>query len=126
MPEHISTQQLAALKQQLLAEQTRLTAERNAFRGDNTSDTEEGDTGDVADYDPNDPADEATNLFDRDRTQASIENADRMLSKIARALQKMEEGTYGLSDIDGTPIPLDRLQALPYALTTIEQEEQLH
>ena len=126
MPEHISSKQQAALKQQLLDEQTRLTTERSAFRGDNTSDTEEGAAGDAADYDPNDPADEGTNLFDRDRTQASIENTDRMLSKIARALQKIDEDTYGLSDIDGTPIPLDRLKALPYALTTIEQEEQLH
>ena len=90
------------------------------------SDTEEGRPGELADYDPNDPADEASNLYDRDRSRATIENADRILGKIARALQKMDEGTYGLSDVDGTPIPLERLQALPYALTTVAQEESGH
>ena len=124
MAKHISDKQLAALKQQLLDEKTRLTGERDAYRGDDRSDTEEGATGDSADYDPNDPADEASNLYDRDRNQASIENADRMLGKIERALQKMDDGTYGLSDVDGTPIPLARLQVLPYALATVEQEEQ--
>jgi DnaK suppressor protein len=124
MPEHINSKQIAVLKQQLLDEQARLQSERDAYRGDVTSDTESGAAGELTDYDPNDPADEATNLYDRDRNQATIENSERILGKIARALQKMDEGTYGLSDVDGTPIPLARLQALPYALTTVEQEER--
>ena len=123
MPAHITDKQLAALKQQLLDEKAHLEGERDAYRGEDMSDTEEGATGDLADYDPNDPADEASNLYDRDRNQATIENADRILAKINRALQKMEDGTYGLSEVDGTPIPVARLQALPYALTTVEQED---
>ena len=39
--------------------------------------------------------------------------------------QKIEDGTYGLSDMDGTPIPVERLEALPYALTTVEQEDAI-
>ncbi len=124
MPEHISNEQMAALKQQLLDQQAHLQHERDAYRDDDMSDSEEGEGGDLSHVDPNDPADEASNLFDRDRDQATIENADRILGKIARALQKMDEGTYGLSDIDGTPIPTARLEALPYAVTTVEQEEQ--
>lgn len=124
MPKHISNDQIAALKQQLLEEKARLEGERAAYRDEDMSDTEEGGTGDLADYDPNDPADEAANLYDRDRDQATIENSTRILGKIDRALQKMEDGTYGLSDVDGTPIPMARLRALPYALATVEQEEQ--
>ena len=122
MVSHISNDQLAALKQQLLDNKAHLERERDDYRDDDMSDTEEGATGDLADYDPNDPADEASNLFDRDRDQATIENADRILAKINRALQKMDDGTYGLSEVDGTPIPLERLQALPYALTTVDQD----
>ena len=73
--------------------------------------------------DVNDPADEATNLFDRERDQVTIENFDRMLAKVNRALAKIDEGTYGLSDIDGTPIPEARLEALPYANLTVQQAE---
>ena len=75
--------------------------------------------------DGNDPADEATNLYDRERDLTAIENFDRLLAKVNRALQKINEGTYGLSDVDGTPIPEARLEALPYAATTVEQDDQI-
>jgi DnaK suppressor protein len=43
---------------------------------------------------------------------------------VKRALQKIEEGTYGLSDLSGAPIPAARLQAIPEALLTVEEEAQ--
>jgi len=70
-----------------------------------------------------DPADEATNLMDRERNYAAEDNMGRILGKIEHALAKIEDGTYGLSDIDGTPIPIARLEALPYAAITVEQAE---
>jgi DnaK suppressor protein len=47
---------------------------------------------------------------------------DDRLSAIERALQKIEEGTYGLSDASGAPIPSERLEAYPEALYTLEEE----
>jgi len=38
------------------------------------------------------------------------------LERVDRALRKIEEGTYGLSDISGQPIPRERLEAIPEAL----------
>jgi DnaK suppressor protein len=43
------------------------------------------------------------------------------LTVIERALQKIDEGTYGLSDESGTAISLDRLEAIPEALYTLEE-----
>jgi DnaK suppressor protein len=43
------------------------------------------------------------------------------LTVIERALQKIEEGTYGLSDESDSPISLDRLEAIPEALYTLEE-----
>jgi DnaK suppressor protein len=48
---------------------------------------------------------------------------DRRLRAIERALEKIDEGTYGLSDASSDPIPKARLQAMPEALLTIEEEE---
>jgi DnaK suppressor protein len=45
------------------------------------------------------------------------------LARVDRALQKIEEGTYGLSDRSGEPIPRDRLEAVPEALFTLREEE---
>ena len=116
-------EQLETFKASLLEQRQRVEEDRAAYSTENEDDSEEELTGDLADYDPNDPADEASNLFDRDRDLAAVENAERLLSKIDRALEKIEDGTYGLSDIDGTPIPVERLEAIPYAVTTVEQEE---
>ena len=47
---------------------------------------------------------------------------DQRLSNIERALQKIDDGSYGLSDASGTPIPLERLEATPEAIYTIEEQ----
>ncbi len=47
------------------------------------------------------------------------------LANIERALRKIEEGTYGLSDLTGEPIALERLNATPDALYTLDEQETL-
>ena len=48
---------------------------------------------------------------------------DDRLSNIERALQKIDDGTYGLSDASGAPIPIERLEATPEALYTLAEQE---
>ena len=45
------------------------------------------------------------------------------LERVDRALKKIEEGTYGLSDRSGEPIPRERLEAVPEALYTLSEEK---
>jgi DnaK suppressor protein len=45
------------------------------------------------------------------------------LERVDRALQKIAEGTYGLSESSGEPIPRERLEAVPEALCTLREEE---
>lgn len=45
------------------------------------------------------------------------------LNRVDRALEKIKEGSYGLSDISGEPISRERLQALPEALVTLKEEQ---
>jgi DnaK suppressor protein len=44
------------------------------------------------------------------------------LERIDRALEKIKDGTYGLSDMSGEPIPRERLEAVPEALYTLSEE----
>ena len=46
------------------------------------------------------------------------------LEYVDRALKKIEEGTYGLSDMSGQPIPRKRLEAVPEAVYTLSEEER--
>jgi len=41
---------------------------------------------------------------------------------IERALEKIDDGTYGLSDVTGRPIPMDRLRTVPEAICTLAEE----
>ena len=47
------------------------------------------------------------------------------LERVNRALKKIEESTYGLSDQSGKPIPRERLEAAPEALYTLSEEQAL-
>jgi RNA polymerase-binding transcription factor len=45
------------------------------------------------------------------------------LERVERALKKVEEGTYGLSDQSGQPIPRERLEAVPESIFTLAEEK---
>ncbi|MEA3149784.1 MAG: DnaK suppressor protein [Gammaproteobacteria bacterium] len=47
------------------------------------------------------------------------------LVNVERALRKIEEGTYGLSDASGEPIPIERLDAVPEAIYTLAEQSAL-
>ena len=49
---------------------------------------------------------------------------DLRISDIERALQKIADGTYGFSDLSGDPIPVARLEAVPEAILTVEEQEK--
>jgi DnaK suppressor protein len=74
------------------------------------------------DDDPGDPADDGAATADRQ--ELLIENAlDQELTRsIDHALWHLEKGTYGVSEVSGKPIPLERLEAVPWA-TTLPDEE---
>lgn len=48
-------------------------------------------------------------------------NLDRA-AQIRRALEKIDQGTYGQSDQSGAAIPRDRLEAEPEAILTIQEQ----
>jgi len=60
-------------------------------------------------------------MLELDQNLASRTTA--RLGHIERALQKIDEGTYGVSDASGKPIPVERLNAVPEAIYTIEEQQ---
>src|SRR5580698_456580 len=56
--------------------------------------------------------------------EGNLEAADDdRLSNIERALQKIADGTYGLSDASGAPIPMERLEAALGARYTLAEQK---
>lgn len=69
-------------------------------------------------------ADEGTDDFDRMVTLQLTDKELRILRQIDRALEKINEQSYGICDLTGREIPLKRLEAIPYATMTVEAQEQ--
>jgi YteA family regulatory protein len=68
----------------------------------------------------NHPADIGSELFEREKDLA-LDSLDReTLKEIDQALARMDEGKYGTCTVCGQPIPEERLDALPQALTCKE------
>ena len=82
-------------------------------RGENEGDFTEHDSGDMS-----------RDIFDREVDATIAEQIQQRLEIVDRALQKVEEGTYGLSDVSGEPIPRGRLEAVPEAVRTVEEQQQ--
>jgi DnaK suppressor protein len=69
-------------------------------------------------------ADEGTDDFNRTITLEVTSKEFGILRQIERALDKIEEGTYGICDITGEDIPMPRLEAVPYATMTVKAQEK--
>jgi len=66
--------------------------------------------------------DDAQRLSLLDTEDALISRNALRLPMIERALEKIKDGTYGVSDASGRPIPRDRLEAMPEAIYTVDEE----
>ncbi|MGJ7911406.1 TraR/DksA C4-type zinc finger protein [Neobacillus sp. LXY-1] len=116
----LTTEQLADLRLQLLQEKNDLEQhlEQNDHFNLDRGHAHES-VGELSSYD-NHPADEATELYEREKDNALLEHYKLELSNVNKALQAMENGTYGKCEVCGNDIPLERLQALPNTIYCIE------
>lgn len=107
-------QTIAKLKKQLEQELKEIEQQLEA--------SELPETTELSNYD-NHPADNASDLTDQLTEMAIDEHRSDNGEEIKRALQAMEDGTYGLCTVCGEEIPLGRLEAMPKALTCVEHAE---
>jgi DnaK suppressor protein len=86
--------------------------------------SEKGAEGELSTLDQH-PADTGTELFEEERAQSMITRLEHELEAVGRAMKRLEEGTYGRSIESGEPIPDARLEAVPHAERTVEEQARL-
>ncbi|MHA6203418.1 TraR/DksA family transcriptional regulator [Dyella soli] len=101
---------LEALRRQVLGGELSATSRRRSF--------EELHGDEAAEFE-----DQAQDSAQEEVRQAQHDVDDQRVADIERALQKIDDGTYGYSDISGDPIPQARLEATPEAIVTIEEAQ---
>jgi DnaK suppressor protein len=68
-------------------------------------------------------ADDATDTYQNEFDQGRMDDLRDRLAAVARAEERLREGTYGRSIESGKPIPDERLEIYPTAELTIQEEQ---
>jgi DnaK suppressor protein len=77
---------------------------------------------DDEDPDPYEASDVAPDLFEAELGEGQAERLAEELEAVERAERRLEEGNYGLSVESGEPIPDGRLEIIPWAERTAEEQ----
>ncbi|NPV59011.1 MAG: TraR/DksA family transcriptional regulator [Actinobacteria bacterium] len=120
----MNKKQLASFKKILLEEKESLEKEYRELEEGNLHSSQSEFSGEMPfeeDY-----AASGTATFERERDLSLSENVKDILQKVNEALERIEAGTYGKCISCGADIPIERLQALPYASLCIpcKQKEE--
>lgn len=106
----LTSGQLQQLREQLLALQSALQARvrrQQAVVRDSQPEIE--------------PLEVAEQTREQDDALTFSEHDREMLSDVNYALRKIEDGSYGISEASGDPIPFERLRAVPWARTDSDE-----
>jgi DnaK suppressor protein len=75
--------------------------------------------------DRKEPGDEGTEaLYQDEYDEGRAEDLRKDLAALERAEERLKAGTYGLSVDSGKPIPDGRLEAVPTAERTVEEQQR--
>lgn len=118
----LSRRQIDEFRRQLLENKQALTAQLDSNENFGLSTPISDVIGDSSI--DNHPADQGTAMFERAKDLALNERVDHTLSEIDQALDRIDSDQYGRCLECGKPIPLERLEALPYTPYCIDHAKE--
>jgi DnaK suppressor protein len=116
-----SKKELDDLRQRLLTEQEELQDQLTTIEEQSFANSQSDISGEVSFDEEN--ADAGTFTFERERDLSIENNVRDLLGKIARALARMDDGSYGICSRCGKSIEKARLKALPYVELCIKDAQ---
>jgi RNA polymerase-binding transcription factor DksA len=106
-------------RNRLHSEQERVQGLIQSFREEGLDDEEADQSGDLT-HIPLHQGDQGSDLFEREKDIAILEQLENELAEIEAALQRLDAGTYGIDEVTGEPIAPERLEAIPIARTNVD------
>jgi RNA polymerase-binding transcription factor DksA len=121
MTDHFDAQRA---RDRLEHERERVNGLIEGLRSEGLDEEEAAQSGELTHYDQH-PADQASETFEREKDMAILEQLELDLAEIEAALQRIEDGTYGIDEVTGEPIDPERLDAMPTARTNVRNARDL-
>ena len=109
-------------RSRLEAERVRLEEVRSGFEGLN-DESERESLSELSGADQH-QADVGSETFDREKDLSILEQVEAELTDVARALERINDGTYGTCEACGKPIGDERLEAVPAARFCLEDQAE--
>ena len=108
-----------AARNRLQSEQERVEGLIKNLRDEGLDQEEADQVGDLS-HVPQHQGDQGSDLFEREKDLAILEQLENELAEIEAALQRLDAGTYGIDEVTGEPIAPERLEAIPIARTNVD------
>lgn len=105
---------LGAIRGQLVAQREELLEQLREIEEAASNSSQPDVSGEVS-FDE-DSVDAGSYTFEREKDLSIAHNVRDLLGKMAKALDKIDEGTYGICESCGQPIDAARVKALPHVL----------
>lgn len=122
----MKAEEVAQFKKLLLSLRERLVGEVDVMQGETLKKSRQDASGDLSNV-PIHMADVGTDNYERDIMIELIQNGEEGVRNIDTALEKIEEGAFGVCELCAKKINKDRLKAVPYAKLCIDcqREEEI-
>jgi RNA polymerase-binding transcription factor DksA len=107
-------------RKRLDAEKTRVSGLIRELHTEIDGETESDDA-ELSNYDQH-PADSGSDTFEREKDIGILDDLEAELAEIEAAIERIENGTYGVDEVTGEPIDPARLDAVPIARTNVDTD----
>ena len=106
-------------RERLEAEKARVNGLIAEVKGELGPGSESDEVSELSHYDQH-PADTASETFEREKDLSILDSLQSELDELEAALQRVDDGTYGIDEVTGEPIAPERLEAFPTARTNVD------
>jgi RNA polymerase-binding protein DksA len=126
MEKEMKAEEVAQFKKLLLSLRERLVGKVDVMQGETLKKSRQDASGDLSNV-PIHMADVGTDNYERDIMIELIQNGEEGVRNIDTALEKIEEGSFGVCELCAKKINKERLKAVPYAKLCIDcqREEEI-
>ena len=123
MEKEMKAEEVAQFKKLLLSLRERLVGKVDFMQGEALKKSRQDASGDLSNV-PIHMADVGTDNYERDIMIELIQNGEEGVRNIDTALEKIEEGTFGVCELCAKKINKERLKALPHATLCIDCQRE--
>jgi DnaK suppressor protein len=121
---HLTTADIERFKQMLLEKRMEILVNVNEMEDEALKKSRLDAAGDLSSM-PIHMADIGTDNYEQEFTLGLMDSERKLLKEIDDALQRIEQGTYGICESTGKQIPKARLEAQPWARYCVEYARML-